>query len=526
MPPARTACPNLWHTQMPREPSLNPRLNRRRCHVRGVTRRSFISAAGAIPFAVWCERFAFAQATFMRHDATSVEGRAALKTYANAVAKMMASPESNPLGWVFQWYIHAVRDDHSKADEIARIYPAASPAKDLATDVWDTCQAHFDQNAQPFFLPWHRMYLYFFERIVRKVSGDKTFALPYWDYSTATPSAHGVIPKEFRLQSDPAFKALFRADRNRGAQRPDVNAGQPIDRFAPGTLSLAALKQGSYLPHGALTGFNQSLDGGLHGNIHVLVGNSGNMGSIPWAARDPLFWVHHCNIDRVWASWNRNGGRNPVGPWLSQTFVFSDENGSKVVAKVDDFKALDKLGYAYDRLEPAPPGFSAPTTGPGLSAAPTAPPSAVFGTTGPVALGAAPTTSSLQPKTTGGAAIPLPGRASGLSSTRRAYLVLRNLKSESQPGVLYNIYVSLPRGVAPTGRNAHHAGTVNFFDSVQHLHTGGNESKFVSFDITEVLRDLQSRQLLTATPTVTFAPVGQPAAEAKPVVGEISVVEQ
>jgi hypothetical protein len=117
-------------------------------------------------------------------------------------------------------------------------------------------------------------------------------------------------------------------------------------------------------------------------------------------------------------------------------------------------------------------------------------------------------------------------RAMNLSPSRRAYLVLRGLKSESQPGVLYNVYLNLPQGLAASGVNAHHAGTLNFFDSVQHLHTGSNEGKFVSFDVTEVLRDLQSRQLLAATPTVTMAPVGRPIAEARSVVSEIVIIEE
>ena len=71
------------------------------------------------------------------------------------------------------------------------------------------------------------------------------------------------------------------------------------------------------------------LDNGLHGNVHVLTGNGTNMGSVPFAANDPVFWAHHCNIDRLWASWNKDPNRvNPNTPsFLNQTFTFSDENG-------------------------------------------------------------------------------------------------------------------------------------------------------------------------------------------------------
>ncbi|MGH7262080.1 MAG: tyrosinase family protein [Nitrospiraceae bacterium] len=39
---------------------------------------------------------------------------------------------------------------------------------------WNTCQ-----HGSYFFLSWHRMYLYYFERILREASRDPNFALPY-----------------------------------------------------------------------------------------------------------------------------------------------------------------------------------------------------------------------------------------------------------------------------------------------------------------------------------------------------------
>jgi tyrosinase len=231
--------------------------------------------------------------------------------------------------------------------------------------------------------------------------------------------------------------------------------------------------------------------------------------------------MHHCNIDRLWASWNRNGGRNPTGSWLTKTFVFADENGNRVAAKVDDFKDLGALGYTYDRLEPAPPGFSplAP------SEAPPAAPEPVYGTTAAVVLTGKVTTATLAPRATGAGAPSFAERTRALSQTRRAYLVLRSLKAERQPGVLYNVYVNLPGTVAPSGANPHHAGALNFFDSIQHVHAGRTNDKFFAFDVTEVLRNLQSGGVPPA-PTVTIAAVGQPGAGATPTIGEIALIEQ
>ena len=221
-----------------------------------ITRRTFIAAASAIPFAVWFEQNAFAKTPLVRYNARSAYGQQMLKIYAKAVAAMQAKPPGDPIGWLFQWYTHAVRPDRTKAAEISSIYPSPSPQKTLAQAAWSTCQAHFDPSHEDFFLPWHRMYVYFFEHIIRKISGVKTFTLPYWNYS-ASGAAHGVIPKHFRLAADPLFKSLYMQNRN---TTPDVNGGEAIDKFDPGALALTSLAQCTYSPLGALPGFCMALD--------------------------------------------------------------------------------------------------------------------------------------------------------------------------------------------------------------------------------------------------------------------------
>src|SRR5216683_4731572 len=131
-----------------------------------LSRRWFISAAGAIPFSLWFERNGAAQGPVKRYNALSVEGQNMQRMYATAVGKMLdasTTPESSPKSWLFQWYTHSVRPDRTKAAEIQRLYAAAGPNKDLAQDMWNTCQAHPSTvNAtEMFFLPWHRMYVYF-----------------------------------------------------------------------------------------------------------------------------------------------------------------------------------------------------------------------------------------------------------------------------------------------------------------------------------------------------------------------------
>ena len=324
-----------------------------------ISRRSLLAGMAVMPFGLWLQAYGLPPGKkYVRYDARSSKGKAMLKIYADAVCKMMNSiKEEDPTSWVFQWYTHWVKSSTTKAAEITRIYGSgSSPHKTLANDMWETCQAH-GGGPEDFFLPWHRMFVYYFESIIRHVSGKEEFTLPYWNYSVSTPAIHGVMPDEFRKKTDPTYKCLFVGKRN---TTPNVNGGDPIDKFAPGDLNLDALKQGTYSPAGANPGFNSDLDGGLHGNVHVLIGNSQNMGSVPWAAGDPIFWMHHCNIDRLWASWNHCGGSNPTyAAWLNQEFTFADVHGNKVVTPIKDVDSIAKLHYTYDHLEPCPVKFRA-----------------------------------------------------------------------------------------------------------------------------------------------------------------------
>ncbi|KAG8819755.1 hypothetical protein FRC17_010343 [Serendipita sp. 399] len=41
----------------------------------------------------------------------------------------------------------------------------------------------------------------------------------------------------------------------------------------------------------------------IHGTIHRWVGDDGHMSEADYAAFDPIFWLHHCNVDRLFALW-------------------------------------------------------------------------------------------------------------------------------------------------------------------------------------------------------------------------------
>lgn len=487
-----------------------------------LNRRTFLKAVAAIPFAVWLERNALgATSPVVRYNVLSPEGQAMLAIYADGVAKMKALFESDPLSWTFQWYTHAVRDDRTKTTELNRIYPVPGPERILASTVWSTCQAHFNAANMPFFLPWHRMYLFRFERMIRKLTNQPQFTLPYWNYSAAG-STHGILPAAFRVSTSSLFVS------NRIAS---VNAGLPIDASNPGALDTTALSQCSYNPVGAVPGFCQALNSGLHGNVHVLIGDRKNMGAVPWAARDPIFWLHHCNIDRLWTSWNKGGRTNPTTTaFLDTTFTFADENGQQVVGKVSDALSVLRLGYTYSAFESVP-ACQQPSTST-TTLAKSAETTRVLTADAPVPLTSEPVRVHLKTPAALAAREPdttFERRIRKLPVHTRVHLVLSKLHALAQPDVLYDVYVVPSEEAAAKPPAKHRIGTINFFEAVKHsndAHSLQNDERFVSFDVTNHVRRLHVEKRLTTDPSLTLVPVGEPAGDATPVIGSLELVLQ
>jgi hypothetical protein len=478
-----------------------------------VSRRLVLGGA-TIPFAAWmAQQQAWAgPAARVRRDLSTAAAAADLKKYADAVKMMMAKGDGDPRGWVFQWYIHAVRSDRGKAAELARVFPAPSADKTLAMASWSTCQAHTAGTVEDYFLPWHRMYVFYFEAIIQKLLGDPSFALPYWHY---TAPSQRSLPAHFRQPGDPTWGSLYRSARDG-----PVNAGTAIDAGAPGAITTVSLNQTSYSPLAAQPGFCSQIDGDLHGNVHVLVGNgSTGMGAIPWAANDPIFWMHHCNIDRMWASWNAHGGCNPSSKsWLDHTFTFPDGDGNSIVGKISDFAALGPLNYSYDALEPGPKVGKCNQLFFNLGALRNIylyPEPFPIDPIGPVER-----TLVLPPQTEIQRSDP---RLLAAIGGGRLRLVLDQLQAPEQPGVLYEVYLKRQANDQPQS-----LGVINFFDHVASEHADHQMAdmrdmpqpvKFYSFDVTDLVQGLK------APPTIGFRPLGKPEREVKAVVGSIRVVE-
>jgi tyrosinase len=123
----------------------------------------------------------------------------------------------------------------------------------------------------------------------------------------------------------------------------------------------------------------------------------------------------------------------------------------------------------------------------------------------------------------------LANRLATLGPERRLYLVLRDFWATAQPGVLYQLYLDLPPDVEPRRGDRHAVGLLNFYNGVPLADAAvplARQSSSRSFDITELVRDLEAQGLLSMETTVTIVPIGVPSPEAKPFISRIELVEQ
>ena len=381
------------------------------------TRRHFLTtaaaAAGATAFPFAPSR---AAAKYTRYNVTSPGGQKALASYAKGVAAMLKLPADHPQNWFRNAFIHLMDCPHGN---------------------W-------------WFYVWHRGYLGFFERSIRALSGDETFAIPYWDWTqlpqipdgmfdgVLTPTDGAYEPFTGNLAKFTAFiktplttywNSLSPAQRGQLGVRgykefdalwndvtgynpdPSIQAGisgneafavtcgarylsrdnpkldakttydvspfvvfsglLPTDFYNPTNfLSFTSTKTASHntQPNGA-TKFS-TLEGFPHNKVHNYIGGVGPLDPGPYGNMtnflspvDPIFFLHHSNMDRLWDVWTRKQKRLnlpylPTGADLKtlsdEPFLFYvDGKGNPVgpKSKAGDYLSTDVFEYDYE------PGF-------------------------------------------------------------------------------------------------------------------------------------------------------------------------
>lgn len=195
----------------------------------------------------------------------------------------------------------------------------------------NTSNIHYDWQ----FLPWHRAFLYFLERAMRKLSGHDDLRLTYWDWENP---ASRTLPAIYAPPDQP----LFWQRRNLSGPRwplsdSAVNVqpllGLPDFRIFGGTPLQRTPTPAAY--------------SGPHANVHNAF-SPGDMANLQYSPRDPVFYAHHGNIDRLWTSWVAAGHSNP--DFGDARVYFYDEKRVWRYVLLNDLRDESRLGYRYSSL--------------------------------------------------------------------------------------------------------------------------------------------------------------------------------
>jgi tyrosinase len=184
------------------------------------------------------------------------------------------------------------------------------------------------------FLPWHRAYLYYFEQYLQDRAAGAT--IPWWDWTSDISHTTG-IPTAFSAAKDASgnpnsllkshiFEPAYKLDRDTTRQ-PHAPKSLPTADQVNRVLELSEFAD-----------FSEQLEN-IHNGVHGWV--AGDMGNVPHAAFDPIFYSHHSMIDRIWYLWQVKNAPGSIPPDLLD-MVLSPFN--MTVRSVLD---ISKLGYQY-----------------------------------------------------------------------------------------------------------------------------------------------------------------------------------
>lgn len=244
-----------------------------------------------------------------KNIATLADTDPILLAFQAGVAAMKALPTSDPRNWQRQAQIHQ-----------------------------DFCP-----HGNWLFLPWHRAYLHYFERIIRKLSGDPSFALPYWHWgkSPQIPAAFwGGTTSPLWHPRDALPASTADGDFIGKCVLCEILDEPNFLLFGSGSIPLAGSQRanGGYGP----------LEARPHNYVHGFVG--GDMGSF-MSPLDPVFWCHHNMIELCWYDWNllRGNANTNDAAWTQRSFnEFFDEDGNGVQISVQDMLTFPLVQYQYD----------------------------------------------------------------------------------------------------------------------------------------------------------------------------------
>ena len=280
-------------------------------------------------------------------------------------------------------------------------------------------------HSGPVFPVWHRHYLLLLEKQFQRITGNASFALPYWQWeedelslfateyygipsnsygSSPAVNVSGEIinPVDWNTVCDLAYRSshlncselwmLCNPENDLAARRPLQRGGNST--YLPNRIEVkialaapsydAANAQGQYFRDSPRQSFRSRLEGWniicsavkctgppdtrknsklidhMHNNVHDWMG--GQMDVVPAAVNDPMFNMHHCNVDRILESWIQRFANGSTNPDLLPAYapVSGGHPGHNrfdymvpffpLITAGHQYRVAENWGYTYDEL--------------------------------------------------------------------------------------------------------------------------------------------------------------------------------
>ncbi|KAM7503764.1 hypothetical protein LguiB_002668 [Lonicera macranthoides] len=289
-----------------------------------------------------------------------------LAKYSTAIKTMKTLPKTDPHNFWNQAIVHCAYCNGAYKQLGFSDPKAPGGTKEMAV--------HFNW----LFLPFHRWYLYFFERIVAKYTRglegqsviDEDFALPFWNWDNAAGMEMPSIYLDTHYSLHDCYRDADHLDKLVDLRNGTSSANMSHQEWIEDNLSIVrafmfqeqpadffgAVFSGGDTPPNSAGSIERT-----HNMVHRWTGDpfqphNEDMGNFYSAAKDPIFYGHHANIDRLWKVWNTLDPANNTdgayyNDWKDSTFLFYDEDRKLARVKVRDCLNTDNLGYEYEKVD-------------------------------------------------------------------------------------------------------------------------------------------------------------------------------
>src|SRR6185369_1658243 len=307
----------------------------------------------------------------------------------------------------------SAQDKQDLRDAFAALYEISDAAPGDSRGYWAIARGHgYDQdlchNDNRLFLTWHRAYIYTFEKALKSAlqwkRNDLTLelTLPYWDWTQTDPTTDAAngIPKILddpnyqdatgAQQANPlhAAKSLYRTNQGLGAADELTVRYPRLFKAEIPNLASAVAQFLDSTKNRDFGKFTTDLDRGVHSTVHVRVGGgdpssplpdrNGDMAEVVSAAYDPIFWLHHAMVDKVWFDWATSHPDATVPQHVLDSVVYGGMKGSAVIDAENSLRYIYsdqevetavEVGGTLDILQPPTAASAAPAPTPSASPA-------------------------------------------------------------------------------------------------------------------------------------------------------------